>query len=79
MVNDLIRQNGCGDVHVCIIFCRHGGAQVEIFKVAHHALGIGGGYNAVEQELGCGQVSWFGADIAIILDSVTTNHPPNMM
>ncbi len=54
MVNDLVGQNGHGDVHVCIIFCMHGDAQVKIFKVAHHALGIGCGYNTVKQEFGCG-------------------------
>jgi len=79
VINDLVRQDSHGDVHVCIVFCWHGGAQVEIFKITHHALGIGGGHNTVEQELGCGQVGCFGADISIIMDSVTTNHPADMV
>jgi len=69
--NDLVRQDGHRDVHVSIIFGQHGGAQVEIFEIAHH----GGGHHTVEEEFGCGQVSCLGTDIVIIVNLVTANHP----
>jgi len=36
--NDLVGQDGHWDVHVCIVFGWHGGA--EIFEIAHHGFGI---------------------------------------
>jgi len=37
------------DVHVGIVLRLHGCAQIEVLQVAHHALGIGGGEDTVEQ------------------------------
>jgi len=53
-----------GDVHVSIILWQHGGAEVEIFKVSHHALSSSGGRDHTAQEpLGSYDVCCFGADM----------------
>jgi hypothetical protein len=60
-----------GDEHVFI--SSHGCVQVEILDVGGHALCTGCGENAVEETLCCGEVSGFGADVALVVDSIATN------
>jgi len=54
MVHDVVREHGHRDVHVSIVLGFHWCAKVKIFEVAHHALGIGHGDDAVEEDLDCG-------------------------
>jgi len=41
VLHDVLREHSNGDAHVGIVLGFHGGAQVEVFEVAHHALGVG--------------------------------------
>jgi len=66
-------------VHVCIVFSKHGGTQVEVFDFAHHAPCHGCGDNAVKEKFGSSQIGHFGADIAHVFNTITTNSPPNVM
>jgi len=75
MLHDALWEGYKGDPHVCIILLWHWGAQVEILEVTHHASSIWGGQNAVEEEFSGDEVGSFGADIAIILNLVTTDGP----
>ncbi len=79
MVHNVGRNDGNQNVHVSIIGRLHGGAQVKVLDVAHHALSTGVGHNTVEEQLGSDEVHIFGADTARIFDMVTTNSPPDMM
>jgi len=63
------------DAHVHIIGWWHGGTQVKIFEVTHHALGARGGDDAVEEEFGSDDIGCFGANITSIFDTITTNSP----
>jgi len=67
------------DVHVSIVAWLHGHAEVEILDVAHHAAPTSGGHNTVKEELSSDEVSGFGADIASIFHTVTTDSPAEMM
>jgi len=73
MLHDALREGGKGDLHVCIILRRHWGTQVEVLEVAHHASSIWSGQDAVEKEFGGDDVGSFGADVAVILNSVAAD------
>jgi len=75
MLHDALREGGKGDPHVCIILRWHWGTQVEVLEVAHHASSIWSGQDAVEKEFSGDEVSGFGADIAVILNSVAADGP----
>jgi hypothetical protein len=60
-----------GDAHVFI--SSHGCVQVEILDDGSHELCTGCGEDAVEETLCCGEVSGFGADVTLVVDSITTN------
>jgi len=70
VVHDVWWDNGNWNAHVGIVGGLHGGAQVEIFEVTHHAFGTGGGHKTVEEELCSDDVCSLGADVAQIFDSI---------
>ncbi len=45
------------DVHASIVSRLHGGSKVEIFEITHHAVGAGGGNDAIEKQFGGDEVS----------------------
>ncbi len=49
MVHDIGRNNGDQNVHVSVIGGLHGGAQIEVFDVTHHAAATRHGYNTVKE------------------------------
>jgi len=75
MGHDIRGNVGDGNAHVSIVSGLHGGSQVKILDVTHHAMSSGGGHHTVEEEFGSGEVSSFGADIARIFNAITTNSP----
>ena len=42
VLNDLVGQDSYWDAHLGVVFGWHGGAQVEVFEISHHAFGIRG-------------------------------------
>jgi len=48
VVHDVRREDCHWDAHVSVVGRLHGGSKVEIFEITHHALGTGGGNDAVE-------------------------------
>jgi len=48
VVNDLRGKDVHRDVHASVVLSQHGGAQVKIFEVTHHALCLWCGHNTVE-------------------------------
>jgi len=75
MVHDFVREHGHRNAHVSVIFGLHWCAQVKIFEIAHHALGIGHVDDAVEEDLDCGQISSFGADVASVVNVIVAHSP----
>jgi len=54
MVHDFVREHGHRDVHVGVVLGLHWCAQIKIFEVVHHALGVGSGDDTVKEDLDCG-------------------------
>jgi len=79
VVCDVRREDCHWDAHVSIVSRLHGGSEVEIFEITHHALGTGDGNDAVEEQFGGNEVSSFSADIASIFNMVATNSPLHVM
>jgi len=79
VVHNVGGQDCHGNAHVGIVSWLHGGHKVEIFEIAYHASGTGGGYDTVEEQFGSDEVSGFGADIACIFYMVTAHGPPYTM
>jgi len=79
MVHNVGRNDGNQNVHVSIIGRLHGGAQIKVLDVAHHALPTRCGHDTVEEQLGCDEVCSFGANVTRIFDMVITNSPPDAM
>ncbi len=77
--HDIQRNYGDGDAHVRIIGWWHGGTQVKIFEVTHHALGTQGGYDTVEEEFGSDDIGCFGANITGIFDAIAADSPTDVM
>ncbi len=57
MVHDIRRDDSDRNAHVRIVSRLHGGAQVKILDVAHHAAPAGGGHHAVEEQFGSDDVA----------------------
>jgi len=51
VLHDVVGEHSNGDVHVGVVLGFHGGTQIEVFEVAHHAPGMGHGDDAVEEDL----------------------------
>jgi len=79
MIHDVSRNDGNRNAHVGIIGRLHGGAQVKVFDVTHHAASGRCGHGTVEEQFGCDEVHSFCADITRIFDMVATNKPLDMM
>jgi len=79
VVHDIIGEHGNRDVHVGVVLGLHGGAQIKVFEVTHHASCIGHGDDTVEKDLDSGEVCCFGADIASVINAVATHGPPDAM
>jgi len=79
MVHDVGRNNSDQNAHVSIIGRLHGGAQVKVLDVAHHALSARCGHDTVEEQLGSDEVCSFGADITRVFDTITTDSLPDSM
>jgi len=79
VVHDVWWDNGNWNAHVGIVGGGHWGTQVEIFEVTHHALGIGGRHNAVEEQFSGDNVGHFSAHITQVFDAIATNSPADMM
>ncbi len=79
MVHNVGRNDGNQNVHASIIRRLHGGAQVKVFDVTHHAASGRCGHGTVEEQFGCDEVHSFCADIAGIFDVVAANSPLDMM
>jgi len=75
VVHDVSGEHGDRDARVCIILGLHGGAQIKIFEITHHAFGMGCGDYTVEEDLDGGEVCSFGADIAGIVNAITAHSP----
>lgn len=73
LVEDGFGDEGNGNHHVLIPV--HGGIEVKIFDVHGHELGIGRGEDTVEEKFGGGEASSLGANIARIVDEVSTHSP----
>ena len=59
------------DAHVLVLF--HGCVEIKVFKVNSHESSIGCGDDAIKEYLDGSEIGSFGADIAIVLDAITTN------
>ncbi len=79
MVHNVGRNDCDQNVHVSIIGGLHGGAQVKVLDVTHHAVSAGCGHNTVEEQFGSDEGRGLGADISRIFDAVTTNSLLDMM
>ncbi len=79
VVHDVSGEHGDRDARVCIILGLHGGAQIKIFEITHHAFGMGCGDYTVEEDLDSGEVHSFGADIASIVNAITTHSPTDVV
>jgi len=75
MLHDISWDDANWDLHVCIVPRLHGHAQIKVLEVPHHASCIGCGNDTVEQQFCSNQVSCLGADIAIILYTITSHSP----
>jgi hypothetical protein len=66
MSHDGGRNIGNRDAHVLVL--SHGGAEVEVLDVNTHKFGGGRGEDAIEEDLGRGDVSSSGANLAGVLN-----------
>ena len=55
----------------------HRGVQVKVLDVHDHEACSWGGDNTVEEELGCGESSGFGADVSGVVNEIAANSPAN--
>ena len=70
-INDFLRNDVEWQEHIFISL--HGGAEVEVFYVDPHEFCIGGGYDAVEQQFGRGDIGDLCTHIAWVIDEVSAN------
>ena len=69
--HDRVGDDVDGDAHVFVLF--HGRVEIKILEVDSHEASIGCGDDAIKEYLDGSEIGGFGADIAIILDAITTN------
>ena len=69
--HDRVGDDGDGDAHVLVLF--HGRVEIKIFEVDSHEASIGGGDDAIKEDLDGSEIGGFGADITIILDAITAD------